>query len=230
MMHEIDATHRSGLCATTGFFDIKGGFDNVSPSPPRPPNLAWHPIIPCFVVRILSLESVHYSCLPRRPKPLCSSLSGSSARLPHLPTFLCHLCNSSAYPGWHLIQPIICRRLLSNSCIHIIRTKLAQIDRCIDSLTTQGAAIHVPFAPEKTEVIHWETYRQRAPAPLSPIQLGGQLITPSTRVRRLGFWFDQRRTGAVHFQKRAASAAVTSDLSAPSHRQPRALPLRMSAT
>ena len=27
---EIDATHRSGLCATTGFFDIKGGFDNVS--------------------------------------------------------------------------------------------------------------------------------------------------------------------------------------------------------
>ena len=30
LMHEIDATHRSGLCATTGFFDITGGFDNVS--------------------------------------------------------------------------------------------------------------------------------------------------------------------------------------------------------
>ena len=30
LMHEIDATHRTGQCATTGFFDIKGGFDNVS--------------------------------------------------------------------------------------------------------------------------------------------------------------------------------------------------------
>ena len=30
LMHEIDATHRSGLCATIGFFDTKGGFDNVS--------------------------------------------------------------------------------------------------------------------------------------------------------------------------------------------------------
>ena len=29
-MHEVDVTHRSGLCATTGFFDIKGDFDNVS--------------------------------------------------------------------------------------------------------------------------------------------------------------------------------------------------------
>ena len=29
-MHEVDATHRSGLYATTGFFDVKGGFDNVS--------------------------------------------------------------------------------------------------------------------------------------------------------------------------------------------------------
>ena len=28
LIHEIDATHRSGLCATIGFFDIKGGFDN----------------------------------------------------------------------------------------------------------------------------------------------------------------------------------------------------------
>ena len=30
LMHEIDATHRTGQCATTGFFDIMGGFDNVS--------------------------------------------------------------------------------------------------------------------------------------------------------------------------------------------------------
>ena len=32
---------------------------------------------------------------------------------------------------------------------------------------------------------------------------------PSTTVRWLGFWFDQRRTGKVHFQKRAASTAIT---------------------
>ena len=31
---------------------------------------------------------------------------------------------------------------------------------------------------------------------------------PSTSVRWLGFWFDQRRTGTVHFQKRAGSAAI----------------------
>ena len=78
-----------------------------------------------------------------------------------------------------------------------------------DTLTAQGSAISVPFAPENTEVIHWETYRQRSLAPFSPIQLGGQSITPSAKVRWLGFWFDQRRTGAVHFQKRAASAAIT---------------------
>ena len=82
-----------------------------------------------------------------------------------------------------------------------------------NSLATQGASIHVPFAPEKAEVIHWETYRQRSPAPSSPIQLGGQSITPSTSVRWLGFWFDQwfdrKHTGRVHFQKRAASAAIT---------------------
>ena len=30
LMHEIDTIHRFGLCATTGFFDIKGGCDNVS--------------------------------------------------------------------------------------------------------------------------------------------------------------------------------------------------------
>ena len=78
-----------------------------------------------------------------------------------------------------------------------------------NSLSTQGASIRIPFAPEKTEVIHWETCRQRSPAPFTPIQLGGQSITPSTSVRWLGFWFDQRRTGAVHFQKRAASAAIT---------------------
>ena len=30
LMHKIDASHRSDLCPTTGFFDIKGGFDNVS--------------------------------------------------------------------------------------------------------------------------------------------------------------------------------------------------------
>ena len=53
------------------------------------------------------------------------------------------------------------------------------------------------------------TCRQRSPAPFTPIQLGGQPITPSTSVRWLGFWFDQRRTGVVHFQKRAASAAIT---------------------
>ena len=51
----------------------------------------------------------------------------------------------------------------------------------------------------KTEAIHWEAYRQRSPAPFSPIQLGGQPITPSTSVSWLGFWFDQRRTGTVHF-------------------------------
>ena len=34
-------------------------------------------------------------------------------------------------------------------------------------------------------------------------------MTPSTRVRWLGFWFDQWCTGAVHFQKRTASAAIT---------------------
>ena len=78
-----------------------------------------------------------------------------------------------------------------------------------DSLVTQGSSISVPFAPEKTEVIHWETQKQRSPAPFSPIQLGGQQITPSTSVRWLGFWFDQRRTGKTHFQKRAASAAIT---------------------
>ena len=73
-----------------------------------------------------------------------------------------------------------------------------------DSLVAQGTAICVPFAPEKTKVIDWETGRQRSPAPFSPIQLGGQPITPSTSVRWLGSWFDRRCTGAVHFQERAA--------------------------
>ena len=45
-MHEIDATHRSGLCATTGFFDIKGGFDNVS-----------HPVL---LDRLTSLSTPSY--------------------------------------------------------------------------------------------------------------------------------------------------------------------------
>ena len=66
-----------------------------------------------------------------------------------------------------------------------------------DFLVTQGTSISAPFAPETTEVIHWETHRQRSPAPSTPIQLGGQQITPSASVRWLGFWFDQRRTGTV---------------------------------
>ena len=78
-----------------------------------------------------------------------------------------------------------------------------------DSLAAQGTSIRVPFAPEKIEVINWETYRDRSPAPFSPIQLGGQSITPSTSACWLGFWLDQRRTSAVYFQKRAASAATT---------------------
>ena len=98
-----------------------------------------------------------------------------------------------------------------------------------DSLTTQGRSILVPFAPEKTEVIHWETHRQRSPAPLSPILLGGQSITPSPSVHWLDFWFDQRRTGTIHFQKEQPAQQLPSDFSAPSHLQPRASPLKMSA-
>lgn len=30
LMHEVDAAYHTGLCATTDFFDIKGGFDNIS--------------------------------------------------------------------------------------------------------------------------------------------------------------------------------------------------------
>ena len=33
-------------------------------------------------------------------------------------------------------------------------------------------------------------------------------INPSISVRWLGFWFDQRRIGTIHFQKRAENAAV----------------------
>ena len=72
-----------------------------------------------------------------------------------------------------------------------------------------GGSHPCPIFPEKTEVIHWETCRQRSSTPFSPIQLGGQSITPSNSVRWLGFWFDQRCTGAVYFQKRVASAAIT---------------------
>ena len=99
-----------------------------------------------------------------------------------------------------------------------------------DSLAAQGLAISVPFAPEKTEDIHWETYRQRSPPPLSPIQLGGQLITPSARVRWLGFWFDRGALVLFTFKRERPAQQSPSDLSAPSHRQPRASFLRLSAT
>ena len=64
LMHEIDASHHSGLCATTGFFDIKGGFDNVS-----------HPIL---LDRLSSLGTPHdqwrigMSLFTRSGNPLCS--------------------------------------------------------------------------------------------------------------------------------------------------------------
>ena len=209
LMHEIDATHRSGLCATTGFFDIKGGFDNVS-----------HPVLldrltslgaPVYLVSwsesFLSNRSITlvYPGAPNLSVPVSVGVPQGSPISPLF--FVIYVAPLHAPDGISFSLSFV-----DDFSLTVASTSYEQnsskLIAAFDSLTTQGSAISVPFAPEKTEVIHWETYRQRSPAPLSPIQLGGQSITPSTRVRWLGFWFDQRRTGAVHFQKRAASAAI----------------------
>lgn len=44
--------------------------------------------------------------------------------------------------------------------------KSCEMIAAFDSLTTQGSSIRVPFAPEKTEAIHWETYRGLQPPSL----------------------------------------------------------------
>ena len=64
--------------------------------------------------------------------------------------------------------------------------------------STQGACIRVPFAPEKTQATGRPADRD--------LQLP---LFQSSFVAWLGFWFDQRRTGTIQFQKRAASAAIT---------------------
>ena len=132
-------------------------------------------------------------------------------------------------------------QMASHSAYHMRMTSLtvastsyeqnsSKLIAAFDSLTAQGSAISVPFAPERTDVIHWETYRQRSPAPLSPIQLGGQLITPSARVHWLGLWFDRGALVLFTFKRERPAQQSPSDFSAPFHRQPRASPLRISAT
>ena len=193
LIHETNVTHRSGLCATTGFFDIKGGFDNVS-----------HSIL---LDRLTSLGTTPY--LFSWSEPFCSGPTAVAPGhfLSNRPITLVYLGapnlsapvsvgvpqGSPVFPLFIVIfvAPLhapdgISFRLsyVHGFSLTIASTSYEQNSRkliaAFNSLTTLGRPIRIPFAPEKTEVIHWKTYRQRSPAPFSPIQLGGQSTTPST--------------------------------------------------
>ena len=182
-MHEIDATHRSGLCATAGFFDIKGGFDNVS----RPilldrlTSLGTASLIVSWSKSFLSDRSITlvYPGAPNLSVTVSVGVPGSPIS-PHF--FVIYVAPLHAPDGISFRLSYVddfSLTVASTSCEQNSQKLIA----AFDTLVTQGTLISVPFSPKKTEVIHWETHRQRSPAPFSPIQLGGQLITPSASVR-----------------------------------------------
>lgn len=84
---------------------------------------------------------------------------------------------------------------------------LAAADRC-------AAENKVQFAPEKTEVIHIS--RHRAPCPQIPVLVSGIEVSPKTEptkhskipgLRWLGYWFDNKLSGACHVNERVAMAS-----------------------
>ena len=87
------------------------------------------------------------------------------------------------------------------------RTNSRSLQTALSTIRANAHAGKIDFSVPKTELIHWRTPAQRdppgAPRP-PPVALNGQILFPSDKLSRLGYWFVPNISSSAHFSRRLA--------------------------
>lgn len=188
--HDIRTLQAAGYKISTIFLDIKGGFDNVSPS-------------------ILATRLRAHYCPEYIVVWVTSFLSHRTCRLlfkgsPHI-----HAAVDIGVPQGSPISPLLFVIYVAPLHISIprgvvfsyvddfalvaasssYRTNIIHLQAAWEAINHRAAAIKVAFSVPKTDLVHWRTERDRSPTCTLPISINGTLFHPLKEVRWLGFWF-----------------------------------------
>lgn len=208
--HEVTLLQASGLKVSTLFLDIKGGFDNVDAKILAQTLRSRN--TPNYMIQWISSFLSDRECTlifkgsPRISLPVSVGTPQGSPISPLLFLIYVSPMHSDPHKG-------ICISYVDDFAITVgaatYQRALAILAYEHKRMEAIGAARKVLFSPDKTELIHWRTPKDRSPMCQLPIHINGRTFNPQTELRWLGYWLTPPFNSTPHFIKRCQSASKT---------------------
>ena len=211
LQHNVESFHRLRYKVSTLFLNVKGGFDNME-SPSLLSLLRRKGISPYLIQWVGSFLwdrtcRLTFQGSPRLFAPVSVGVPQGSPISPLL--FVIYVSSLHLEISRSLIISYVDDFAVTVASLSY-RTNVCLHQSSFSWLKRQASPINISLSFPKTELIRWRTTRSNEPPCSLPVQLGGQLFYPQSRLRWLGFIFTPSFNPRSHFSRRytLANAAL----------------------